>query len=665
MELTELTGQEGTYRLDPTATKSGGQAVIYPATTADGSRVAVKVARDRGDRLSREFEMLRRIGSADPEAGWAVPVLDSGLTPDGRSFMVMPWFDQTLLDWILDARPPLERRFAALAQAARAVVMLHRSSDRLEDILVHRDIKPENYLVAEEGSAVRVCLADLGIAKEGRLLERGRNTVVYSQDYAPPEQRMPLDAKPDPSVDVHALAAMTFYCLCGMGAQSVRARESLWKALPVARLLELHRGPRSSEEEREYAALRAAPLGSLLDLTRACALSSDDRELLAQRLTELVRNRVEDPSGVAARVMELLVPVLERALDPDPRTRLRDAQLLYAACVHSQEVIERALGRSETLHPRSGGHTRGPSPVPNPTVPPNASVPAGASVPPAAPEPPQAPVPSTAAPPHAPRAADPDPLDDPLPAASTLTDPTARVAPLLTPAVALCIVGAMWLGGMFGTSSPPTGQPAAPSTLATDASLPPASPLAPAPAQPAGDPTSPAPPTAAPTALPTSASAPLGTARPAPSAAPAPTPTASLALPPPATTSLAPTPTPTPAPTPTPTPTPDAPHAAPTEPAAPALDPPLLRVSCAYTLNFTSTVDGRAVGATGTRITAGHHDVTVRPSGERAVSVGLDLTTEGGAWHLHGDHGGDVILRSGGAASLSLAADGSVSLSER
>ena len=334
----QVCGQRGRYSLDRSVPpRGGGQALVYPATSPAGERVAVKLARSpqASRRIAAERDALATLGAQG--AAWVVPLLDHGVTADGRVFLVLPWFAHSMGSW-LRAHPPLARRLDALQQACEAVIRLHRSTEDLTAVRVHRDIKPDNFLVSEVDGGLRVVLADLGGIKEGRLLDPGTHTVMHTPTYAPPEQSLPLEQAPDPAMDVHALGAMIYRVLTGAPPAAILARPA--QLTPGGlRLLQLAGQLRDPDAQEEFDRLRRRGLEELFDLGAAEALTAADEALLQRSLAQLCPQ-----PALAEALAERLLPPLRQALDPDPQRRAGDARKLLAACALCRERLGEGVG---------------------------------------------------------------------------------------------------------------------------------------------------------------------------------------------------------------------------------------------------------------------------------------------------------------------------------
>jgi serine/threonine protein kinase len=335
---TELQGDTERYRLQLNGVRSGGQAIVYQSQTPDGP-VAIKVARDvRVNKwIARERDALLSLRAKGE--GWIVRLLDHGTTPDGRIFLVLPWYPLSLQGW-LDTDPPLERRLEALALACETVIRLHRSTLDFTDIRIHRDIKPDNFLVRDEGGRLSVVLADLGGVKEGSFLSVGQQTAMHTPHFAPPEQMLPLECAPDPSVDVHALAVTVYWSLVGEVPRAVFTRQVLFGS-SVQRLLTLHRRQKRLEGEEcdEYNTLRTQSISTLFDLEEAEPLLPEDERRLRAHLLDSLTDRVPEPEPLAEALCAVLVEPLRRALAPDAERRDSDARRLLAACRKARKLL--------------------------------------------------------------------------------------------------------------------------------------------------------------------------------------------------------------------------------------------------------------------------------------------------------------------------------------
>ena len=351
--VSQFRGEQGTYAAENLPPREGGQASVYAAH--DGARrVAIKVAKVPGPWLRREREALTRLQSAGITAdGWLVRLLDHGRTADGRDFLVLEWFPESLGDW-LEREHPVEEVLRALALAAEAVAKLHAAAG-LRDQFLHLDVKPWNFLIDASGSTPRVVLADLGGVKQGRLLATTLFLGHHSPGYAPLEQELSLARAPDPSIDVHGLAATIYAGLCG---RLPDARQRPAALLPGGRRLDLlQRIPsREATDEAEFERLRRLPVEDLIAFDEMEPLTTTDEARLQNRLIAALVGRTADAEGVGRRLADLLIPVLRAGLDPDPRLREKRVGPLYAAVAEGCELVERAVGGSETL-------TLGPAPV--------------------------------------------------------------------------------------------------------------------------------------------------------------------------------------------------------------------------------------------------------------------------------------------------------------
>ncbi|MBS0558142.1 MAG: tetratricopeptide repeat protein [Proteobacteria bacterium] len=192
---------------------AGGMGTVYLAEReVDGTvqRGALKLVR-RGmdsqailDRFRRERQILTRL--AHPSIA---PLLDGGISTDGRPYLVMAHIDGVPLDdWSARADVGLHLRCAVILQLCDAVAHAHRL------LIVHRDIKPANVLVDAND---RAHLLDFGIAKvladSGPVQHTATVARVLTRAYAAPEQI--AGAATSTAVDIFQLGVLLFELLTG------------------------------------------------------------------------------------------------------------------------------------------------------------------------------------------------------------------------------------------------------------------------------------------------------------------------------------------------------------------------------------------------------------------------------------------------------------------
>jgi serine/threonine-protein kinase len=204
---------------------SGGMGAVWLARIVDGGRdVALKVIQqglvsDQAlARFLRERDILARLDHPG-----ICPMLDSGTTPDGRPFLVMPFLEGALPITDYAERKALDgrARVELFIQVCAAVQHAH------QNLVVHSDLKPGNVLVTSDG---RVQLVDFGIS---RLLSPGQDDLTRrfeeqrpaTLDYASPEQLR--GESPSTLSDVYSLGALLFRLLADKKAYQLDAGAGL------------------------------------------------------------------------------------------------------------------------------------------------------------------------------------------------------------------------------------------------------------------------------------------------------------------------------------------------------------------------------------------------------------------------------------------------------
>ena len=203
----------GPYRLRALLGR-GGMGEVWEAERADGQfdqLVALKLLKRGMDseevlrRFLRERQILARLEHPN-----IARLLDGGLAPDGRPYLVLERVDgEPIVEWCRDQRADLATRLRLVIAVAEAVDLAHRN------LVVHRDLKPSNLLVDASGT---VKLLDFGIAK---ILasdnETGDSTRLEDRAltpaYAAPEQILGRPATT--STDVYSLGVVLYELLTG------------------------------------------------------------------------------------------------------------------------------------------------------------------------------------------------------------------------------------------------------------------------------------------------------------------------------------------------------------------------------------------------------------------------------------------------------------------
>jgi len=212
----DLTGALiGGYRL-VRLIATGGMGEVYEAAREGApfqQRVALKLLRqglagpDASLRFQQERQILARL--VHP---LIVPLLDGGLTAEGRPYLVLQYVDGEPVTTYCEKRDSgLKERLHLVREIARAVEYAHRN------LVVHRDVKPSNVLVTPDGE---VRLLDFGVAKllEGAALEEATpvtraETRILTPEYAAPEQ---LRCGPVTiATDVYGLGVVLYELLTG------------------------------------------------------------------------------------------------------------------------------------------------------------------------------------------------------------------------------------------------------------------------------------------------------------------------------------------------------------------------------------------------------------------------------------------------------------------
>jgi len=324
----------------------GGMGAVYEAVRADDSfrkRVAIKLVPGGLDseltlaRFRRERQILATLAHRH-----IATLLDGGIAPDGRPFLVLEYIEGTPITEWCDARHlSIRERIELFRQVCDAVQHSHTN------LIVHGDIKPGNILVTADGTAK---LLDFGIAKlvgadagdDAMPLTRG-GIRPFTPEYASPEQvrGAPLTT----ASDVYSLGVVLFELCVGsrpQGAASeapARGRRQLVGDLDTIVLKTL-----SAEPERRYASVAALrdDLGRYLGGLPVEA----QRDWAGYRLKKFVqRNR-----GVVAISLLLLAALITGTV-----TTMVQARRARAAQVRAERVNGFLRTLLSSVRPATGG----------------------------------------------------------------------------------------------------------------------------------------------------------------------------------------------------------------------------------------------------------------------------------------------------------------------
>ena len=183
----------------------GGMGMVYEARRADGAfemAVAIKLIASRrpdmAQRLVVERQLLARLNHAGISR-----LIDGGLTPDGRAYLVMEWVPgEDLCESVRQRQDP----FQTFAELADALTHAHQR------MVVHGDIKPGNVRITPNG---RARLLDFGVARllADEKVEEDASLRALTPAFAAPEL---LSGEPATAQsDVWALGALLNWLLSG------------------------------------------------------------------------------------------------------------------------------------------------------------------------------------------------------------------------------------------------------------------------------------------------------------------------------------------------------------------------------------------------------------------------------------------------------------------
>ena len=184
---------------------SGGMGDVHLAHRIDGvvkQRAAIKVLRAENQDIAQdEAAILRSLDHPN-----IAKCSDSGLTADGRTYLVMEYVEGSPITEHADQNGlSVHRRIELFRSACSAIEYSHHH------LVLHLDLKPANILVNRDG---QVKVIDFGVSRQVRGADRNKPAVAFSGPYASPEQ-IEFGSRLGFPADIYALGAVLYELLCG------------------------------------------------------------------------------------------------------------------------------------------------------------------------------------------------------------------------------------------------------------------------------------------------------------------------------------------------------------------------------------------------------------------------------------------------------------------
>ena len=238
-------------------------------------------------------------------------IIDTGITANGNSFMVMEYLTGETLDKLLaKGRLPNHEAAQLMLKIGNAVTELHETSKGI----IHRDLKPSNIMVERRKGSWKIKLFDLGIARlDNPLIGKPTTTHIVQGTpfYMAPEQfhgtgmaafgcqAKSLKDTISPATDIYALGVIAYEMLVGLNP--------FHEAASLGTVVAMQR-----EQSYIKALNREVPLATRAVVLKAMAFCPDNRyqkaeefaKNLATALTSRHRFRI---NRIAAAVVLLLL----------------------------------------------------------------------------------------------------------------------------------------------------------------------------------------------------------------------------------------------------------------------------------------------------------------------------------------------------------------------
>lgn len=304
--------------------------------------VVVKVLFAADEATQRRFDRERRAMGRLSQAPGIAPVYDSGFTPTGQPWLLMPHYERGSLQAVLDERGRLSAEEVRTigVRVARAVNTAH------ENGVVHRDIKPANILVSRSGQPD---VADFGIA---HLLDDtgGRSqALTMTPLYTAPEVFEGVNS--GVSSDIYSVGALLYALAAGRAAYATTHGST-----PMLALI------RQINEEPLPALPESVPSSLAAVITKAMSKDPAGRHESAMALAEALERL--DLSAKATQAFPGPATAPEQAPPaPEPRVKRRWIGAAAAALVVAVAAIVAMV-----LINRGGEIATGPEPEPSVTA---------------------------------------------------------------------------------------------------------------------------------------------------------------------------------------------------------------------------------------------------------------------------------------------------------
>jgi tRNA A-37 threonylcarbamoyl transferase component Bud32 len=324
-----------------------GFSVVYLArdTQLVSRRVVIKLLLERREqsedtlwykkKFRQEIEALARIDHPG-----IVTVLDTGIAPDGRPFLVMQFVEGHSLRSILQPRGMDFQRVAnVIRQIGQALSAAHEKG------VYHRDLKPENIMLQNFGNGEElVKLIDFGIATimASQTISSFPTRVVGTLLYMAPEQ---FEGRVSASSDTYAMGVVAYEMVTGKRPFNPDLPYQLFHLQQAG----VKTKPRDIRPSLPEAAQDAILKALSFNPGHRYSQARDFGEELAGALTEHMAMRKRSQIGAVRTMMGILEPV--EASQQRPPAELRSAAVSLRIVLlgkRNQQTDEQVLKLLET-----------------------------------------------------------------------------------------------------------------------------------------------------------------------------------------------------------------------------------------------------------------------------------------------------------------------------